>query len=166
MWGTTGALGGSWPSLCVCTILLLSCKCWRAAELLLCALSGPAGSHCFCRRVFGVVPAPAAFPLLVACLWHGDPIWGCPVGIQVSQIRCSTLGAPHTVRITWIVAQWLCSAAAEKYRNQIAIRGWRADRPAAAVWVERFHFHVLTKNKAKVIKGDSSRRQVLWQFLP
>lgn len=36
---------------------------------------------------------------------------------------------------------------------------------AAAICLEWFHFHVLAKTKMKVIKGDSTRSQVLWQYL-
>lgn len=146
-----GALGSSWPSLYFSTVF--------CSWLLSCTFHGPACSHCFRLRVFGVGHPPAAFPLVLACLCRGDPIWVCSGGIEISQVCCSTLGAlciVGTVRILDLAAQWLCCAAAEKYRNQIALWGLQADRLAAAIWVEWFHFHVLAKTKMKVSKGGST----------
>lgn len=96
------------------------------AEGLSCVLSLALPAAIAPAQVFGVVHAPAAFPLLVARLCHSDPMWGCPVGIQISQICCFTLGGPYIVRIAWMVMSPLLSSA--PFGHQIyskMIRGWR-----------------------------------------
>lgn len=175
MWGITGALGGSWPSLCACTLFdsqlpepnscraALVCLQWPCQQPWLLPERFWSGAH-YCNVSFAHgLPLTQGAQLGLSCkntdfpdtlFYHGSS-FHCGYYILDSAVDYILDSA----------AQWLCCASAEKHRNQIALWGWQADRLAAAIWGEWFHFHVLTKNKTEVIKCDSSRRRVLWQSL-